>query len=124
MQSVRNGAAYFKTARLCRTDAWFLQDESQSAGAESSDDGVGSDERSNHIQPSKSKKTVTNLGMESSSIRSDGVVGANGFGGPSPAKRPRSKLHLSSAAVFHVVDIWLAFGTRMAMLNYDYQTVV
>lgn len=68
---------------------------------------MGSDERSNHIQPSKSKKTVTNLGMESSSIRSDGIVGANGFGGPSPAKRPRSKLRLSSAAVFYVLEIWV-----------------
>lgn len=73
----------------------ILQDESQSPGAESSDDGGGSEERSNHIQPLKLKKSVTNIGMESSSIRSDGIVGANGFGGPSPAKRPRSKLFLS-----------------------------
>lgn len=74
---------------------WYLilQDESQSPGAESSDDGGGSEERSNHIQPLKLKNSVTNIGMESSSIRSDGIVGANGFGGPSPAKRPRSKLY-------------------------------
>lgn len=69
----------------------ILQDESQSPGAESSDDGGASDERSNRIQLLKVKKSVANVGMESSSILLEGLVGANGFGGPSPAKRPRSK---------------------------------
>jgi len=79
----------------------ILQDESQSpADAESSDDGGDSEERSHHIQPLKLKKSIANIGMECSSIRSDGIVGANGFGGPSPAKRPRSKQFLSLRAEF------------------------
>lgn len=75
----------------------LVQVENPSAGAESSDDCVGSDERSNHVQ--LSKKKVTNIGMESSSIRSDGIVGASGFGGSSPAKRPRSKLQPFSSII-------------------------
>ncbi|XP_024388270.1 protein ALWAYS EARLY 3 isoform X1 [Physcomitrium patens] len=86
--SLPDGAASATGLKAMMTDHYNLLVENPSAGAESSDDCVGSDERSNHVQ--LSKKKVTNIGMESSSIRSDGIVGASGFGGSSPAKRPRT----------------------------------
>lgn len=70
----------------------ILQDESQSLGVESSDDGGGLEEWLNYIQFLKLKKLVINIGMESSSICLDGIVGVNGFGGFLFVKRLRSKL--------------------------------
>lgn len=65
-----------------------MQDESQSQDEDTSDELGVSDERSHLVEPSKMKKGVSSLGMETSSIRSNGF----GYGGPSPAKKPRSKL--------------------------------
>lgn len=82
----------------------ILQDESQSPGADSTDDGEGSEERTHHIQPFKLKKSGSSVGVESSGVRSDGIVGANGYGGPSPAKRPRSKIF--RVTQFHALKSW------------------
>ncbi|CAK9266551.1 unnamed protein product [Sphagnum jensenii] len=88
--SLPEGAASVAGLIAMMTDHYNLLDDSQSQNEDTSDEHEISDEPPYPTQPWRGRTGAGNVGLETSSMQSNGPVGTSVFSGSSPARKPRT----------------------------------